>query len=69
MLLRAALARFIVLVHADVTNSWNKLEYTSLIPVHVSHGNLHDALEAHQFLNDSGKEVNAVYFVPFTVGM
>lgn len=40
----------------DVTNSWNKLEYTSLIPVHVSHGNLHDALEAHQFLNDSGKE-------------
>ncbi|KAK6026852.1 ubiquitinyl hydrolase 1 [Ostertagia ostertagi] len=40
----------------DITNSWHKLEYTSLFPVHVSHGNLHDALEAHQFLNDSGKE-------------
>ncbi|KAE9414861.1 hypothetical protein Angca_008426, partial [Angiostrongylus cantonensis] len=40
----------------DVANSWNKLEYTSLFPVQVSHGNLHDALEAHQFLNDSGKE-------------
>ncbi|KAK5970839.1 putative ubiquitin carboxyl-terminal hydrolase [Trichostrongylus colubriformis] len=40
----------------DVANSWHKLEYTSLFPVHVSHGNLHDALEAHQFLNDSGKE-------------
>ncbi|KAJ1351042.1 hypothetical protein KIN20_006980 [Parelaphostrongylus tenuis] len=40
----------------DVTNSWSKLEYTSLFPVQVSHGNLHDALEAHQFLNDSGKE-------------
>ncbi|VDL80888.1 unnamed protein product [Nippostrongylus brasiliensis] len=39
-----------------VTNSWSKLEYTSLFPIHVSHGNLHDALEAHQFLNDSGKE-------------
>ncbi|KAK6738105.1 hypothetical protein RB195_020296 [Necator americanus] len=36
--------------------TWTKLEYTSLFPIHVSHGNLHDALEAHQFLNDSGKE-------------
>ncbi|XGW08589.1 hypothetical protein V3C99_011145 [Haemonchus contortus] len=40
----------------DTVNTWSKLEYTSLFPVHVSHGNLHDALEAHQFLNDSGKE-------------
>ncbi|KJH45480.1 ubiquitinyl hydrolase 1 [Dictyocaulus viviparus] len=41
---------------SDIAHFWNKLEYTSLFPVQVSHGNLHDALEAHQFLNDSGKE-------------
>ncbi|RCN32549.1 ubiquitinyl hydrolase 1 [Ancylostoma caninum] len=41
---------------ATSDKTWTKLEYTSLFPIHVSHGNLHDALEAQQFLNDSGKE-------------